>query len=850
MRKCVKKGWVAAMAVVMALHSVPVYALEESPVVLEETEENTSLPEETEECTSESVETEESTVVSAETETTTIEVKETEELSQVYETAETTQEETEEYGYLHFICDYDESLVPGGTMQLYVVTDVPKDKLEYSSSDNSIATVSSDGKVTAISGGKNGSSTIEIKVSYGEMLSDTCRVTIRNTISLNQTSDTMYAGEQKKYQLKATVNPKGKITWKSSNKEVASVDSEGVVKPLKAGKVTITASANGVSAKCKITVKSPILKLKGKANVYAGNTIALKAEVTPSAAVKWKSSDTSVAKVNKNGVVKGIKAGNVNITATANGITKTCKVTVKKPYLKMSSKSMTIPQGSSQYLSASAKPISAKIKWSSSNKKVVQVNQDGKITGKSSGTAKVYARISGAVASCKIKVLKCSYRLSCTQRTIMAGNRIRLHITNLPSAHSTSFYETGYPEILTLNTNGNECEIRANKKGKTTVKVSFYESIGGEFVRWESSCKITVIDKGIKEQNFSIATGTTKQLHLKKVGKKDTIAKTTWSSSAPEIASVNSTTGLVTGKKSGTTKIKAEITYKDGNKICYTTKMKVSSPKINQSVQVLTLNKSKKIGIKGINAYSNVTWKSTNSKIASISCDGMITANSQGKAIITGKADGKTLKCRVYVTNPQLKSYNAVLAPGETTSISFTGLSKESKVQYSNSNGWVASVDNAGNITAHNYGRCEIKVKVDGCSFNYLVEVAPQRAVDACRNGLYIYATCQYSQELRMSDGYYDCSSLVFKSYGRDSALLGGTYGWGPTAASMAQYMEQTGKVLSYTVMDTKDMRPGDLIFYGGADNNRYLGIYHVEMYYGGDAYSGWNAVMIARPIP
>ena len=100
-----------------------------------------------------------------------------------------------------------------------------------------------------------------------------------------------------------------------------------------------------------------------------------------------------------------------------------------------------------------------------------------------------------------------------------------------------------------------------------------------------------------------------------------------------------------------------------------------------------------------------------------------------------------------------------------------------------------------------------------------------------------------------MSDGYYDCSALVFKSYDRDADLLGGSYSWAPTAANMAKHMENTGKVLSYGAIDVSQMRPGELIFYGGSDNGRFLGIYHVEMYYGGGAYATGNAVMVARPL-
>lgn len=116
-----------------------------------------------------------------------------------------------------------------------------------------------------------------------------------------------------------------------------------------------------------------------------------------------------------------------------------------------------------------------------------------------------------------------------------------------------------------------------------------------------------------------------------------------------------------------------------------------------------------------------------------------------------------------------------------------------------------------------------------------------------------------YSQPYRMSEGYYDCSSLVFRAYGRNSALLGGSYSWAPTAASMAQHMAATGKVVSWGPVNVEELRPGDLIFYGQQSNGRYMGIYHVSMYYGNGSrlevgmygyYPRGNIVMVARPVP
>lgn len=122
--------------------------------------------------------------------------------------------------------------------------------------------------------------------------------------------------------LKVTRNPisaKEKITWKSSNKKVATVDKNGKVKGIKAGTATITAtSSNGKKVTCKVTVKNPSVKLKKtKATIKVGKTTTIKIKSTFPANDKVKSytsSNKKVATVDKKGRVKGIKAGKATIT--------------------------------------------------------------------------------------------------------------------------------------------------------------------------------------------------------------------------------------------------------------------------------------------------------------------------------------------------------------------------------------------------------------------------------------------------------------------------------------------------------------------------------------------------------
>ena len=114
------------------------------------------------------------------------------------------------------------------------------------------------------------------------------------------------------------------VKWTSSNKKVASVSKDGLVKALKAGEATITATTkdgNETTATCVITVEKKLvtsLKAKGTLKLAKKETKQLSIKIKPSDAyntkLSFKSSDESVATVDANGLVKGIAKGEAIIT--------------------------------------------------------------------------------------------------------------------------------------------------------------------------------------------------------------------------------------------------------------------------------------------------------------------------------------------------------------------------------------------------------------------------------------------------------------------------------------------------------------------------------------------------------
>ncbi len=159
----------------------------------------------------------------------------------------------------------------------------------------------------------------------------------KKTIKLEKSKPTVYTGE--KYTLKL-LDKKGKkisakkIKWTTANKKIATVDKNGVVKGVKAGKVKITATYKKKKYVATVTVKNSVKFKKSKVSVYIGEKYTLKlvdkkGKTISNDKIKWASADKKIATVSKKGVVNAKKAGKVKITATYKNIKYTATVTVK-----------------------------------------------------------------------------------------------------------------------------------------------------------------------------------------------------------------------------------------------------------------------------------------------------------------------------------------------------------------------------------------------------------------------------------------------------------------------------------------------------------------------------------------
>lgn len=258
----------------------------------------------------------------------------------------------------------------------------------FKSSDSKIASVNTYGKVTAK---KAGTVLITAKIKNAEA---SCKVTVNKTkVSISKTKLSLERGET--HLLTASVSNRSEILWKSSKKSVAIVDEKGRVTAVKPGEATITATAGGTSATCQVTVKSPTITLsKSKSSLYRNQTLKLTAAVSSGVPPIWKSNKTSVATVDGFGTVTAVKHGTAIITATVDGVSKSCEIIVEQPQITMEPLNLTIKAGTTYSIKAFVSSGNTPI-WSTSNPSVATVDKSGKVKALQKGRAYIYAAEDG-----------------------------------------------------------------------------------------------------------------------------------------------------------------------------------------------------------------------------------------------------------------------------------------------------------------------------------------------------------------------------------------------------------------------------------------------------------------------
>ena len=352
------------------------------------------------------------------------------------------------------------SMTVGTKKQVRVLNTI--NRVAWFTSNKSVAVVDKKGLVTArkagkvkITGklhGKNYTSVITVKKSFAK------------PVTLSKKLAKILIGSSLQLKLNNAVS--SKVTWKSSNKAIATV-SKGKVVPKKSGKVTITAVYNKRSYKCTVVIPQPAIISSDGYALAVGKSLTLKMANTKGK-VTWKSSDPSVATINSLGKVTAKKTGKTTISAVVGSCTikKNIEVVAESSYVEKKVKlvpgeTYTLPKGTvlsytnglvsidgrtAKMLKPGTANVTVKgedgfvhdyeftikkssitatemefevgfsdvldlldnelpITWSSSNPAIVTVDKNGIVVGKKKGTAIITGLAGGVKYTCKVTVV-------------------------------------------------------------------------------------------------------------------------------------------------------------------------------------------------------------------------------------------------------------------------------------------------------------------------------------------------------------------------------------------------------------------------------------------------------------
>lgn len=505
-----------------------------------------------------------------------------------------------------------------------------------------------------------------------------------NAIVLNQNEIGIKKG--KGYQLVSTVLPENaenkQVVWESSDPKIVSVNSvTGYITGVKEGSATITVKTliNDISTDCIVNVSgknilvSKIVLNEKRISLAVGYTHSLTYQITPKNATEndliFTSSDSSVATVNQSGVIQGLKEGNAIITvSSSNGLAKdTTYVSVYKKgastvvdgepiktdnypkSLTVSPQSLNLKLGGSSQLIASVLPEKSnnQISWSSTNSRVATVDSNGLVSAVGMGSATIIARTINDITY-NVNVLVGNYSkelrsilVTTNYITLAVSNSKQLAVAFTPSDASNKnvFWTSSNPSVATVDKYG---VVKAISPGSTIIKATSED--GG----YTDTATIEVINYNniIEEKSiafdsssYTVGIGSTKSLIPIITPSNATFKSVRFESSNPNIATVDEN-GVVRGLKEGTVSITA-TTNRNRLKATTTIIVKyINATSVKVNTTNVNLGKNETFTLVATVLPSDATNKKvsysvSNSNIATIDANGIITGKNTGTATIT-----------------------------------------------------------------------------------------------------------------------------------------------------------------------------------------------------------------------
>jgi uncharacterized protein YjdB len=566
--------------------------------------------------------------------------------------------------------------------------------IAWQSSNPAIATVNTTGLVTAVA---RGSVTISA-LTDGKTGSAPLTVAAKSVASVAVSPNPAAVLQGQQVQMTATAKdaqgtalPGKTFTWQSSNAAVATVSSSGMVTSVGPGTATITATADGVGGSAQFsTTQQPVANVAvtpGTASVTAGQDVQLTATATDAngntltgRVASWSSSNPTVATVSSSGKVTTIAKGTATITATIDSKAGSASIGVNSPppapvasvTVTLNAPSITVGQSTQAVAvlkDASGNVLSGRtIAWTSAATDLATVSSTGSVSAVAAGTVTISATSEGVTGNATLVIQPgapapvASVTLSATSTSMLVGQSQPVTVVLKDAqgntlAGRTISWNSSNLGVVTVAPNGT---VTAVGGGTATVTATSEGKSGSlAFTVTASTPVAPVASVTLSAPGTSLAVGQSMQVTATLKDGHGTLLTgrtITWSSSAPNVASVSGS-GVVTGVAAGTAMITAtsegvtgsiafSVTSSGSGTASVTVTLSSPALTVGQTTQAVAVAKDGS----GNTLSGTPTWASSNNAVATVSSSGMVTAVSAGTANIAASVAGAQGAAPVSIT--------------------------------------------------------------------------------------------------------------------------------------------------------------------------------------------------------
>ena len=643
----------------------------------------------------------------------------------------------------------------------------------WTTSDPSIASVSSDGIVTTI---EEGTATISAALN-GSTASAEVKVVNSPVASVTVAPATSSIVPGENLQLTATAfDSRGRVTgrgtpvWTSSNPSAASVSSTGQVTGVAKGVAIITVQVDKRKATATVNVldvpATTVVVSLGASTLAVGQTtqatVTLKdasGNVLGWRVIAWQSSNPALATVNASGVVKAMARGSVTISAICDGKVGSAPLTVSSPTpttIVIAPTSVSLMTGQSTQLSAEVRDAGGAvipnrpITWSSGNSAVAFVSATGSVTGIAVGATAATASADGLTASAPVTVAAipaASVVVSPSSVSLVAGDSAKLSAvvrdaSGAPLANRAVNWSTSNHGIATVSAGGTVTAVAA---GSASVRAQVDGITTNVPVSVAAPPPAPVASIAVTLNPVSLTVGQNAQatavLHDAN-GNALTGRAVTFSSANPEVATVSST-GAVTAVSAGSASIVASSEGQTGAAnltVNAPAPAPVATVALSASSTTLAIGATMQVVVTLKDAAGNVLtgrtvgWTSSNLGIATVTATGLVRAVASGTVTVTASSEGKTGSIGFTVSPPPVAAVAVTLASGSlavgqttqaTAALTDAGgnVLTGRTVVWSTSTPSVATVSPHGVVTALSAGTASVVATSEGKSGNGVVTV-------------------------------------------------------------------------------------------------------------------------------